>query len=74
MLNNQSCCLIIWMSETAFDFAGLKFQEHLNVLLVVFHQEYFENFTIKLKKFDLSAFQIVKELITSNEVTIFKNT
>ncbi len=53
------------MSETAFDFAGLKFQEHLNVLLVVFHQEYFENFTIKLKKFDLSAFQIVKELITS---------
>ncbi|AVH27602.1 hypothetical protein AL468_10565 [Vibrio diabolicus] len=28
-----------------FDFAGLKFQEHLNVLLVVFINEYFENFT-----------------------------
>ncbi len=65
------------MSETAFDFAGLKFQEHLNVLLVVFHQEYFENFTIKLKKFDLSAFQIVKELDLTfclKKETIFKNT
>ncbi len=62
------------MSETAFDFAGLKFQEHLNVFLVVFK---FMNTLRTLQtniKFVLSAFQIVKELITSNEVTIFKST
>ncbi|ANQ23464.1 hypothetical protein BA893_17590 [Vibrio natriegens] len=45
-----------------FDFAGLKFQEHLNVFLVVFK---FMNTLRTLQiilKIILSAFQIVKEL------------
>ncbi|ANQ27611.1 MAG: hypothetical protein Sw1PiTSA_41440 [Shewanella algae] len=57
-----------------FDFAGLKFQEHLNVFLVVFkYMNTLRTLQIILKII-LSAFQIVKELITSNEVTIFKST
>lgn len=50
------------MSETAFDFAGLKFQEHLNVFLVVFkYMNTLRTLQIILKII-LSAFQIVKEL------------
>ncbi|ANQ20167.1 hypothetical protein BA893_15255 [Vibrio natriegens] len=59
------------MSETAFDFAGLKFQEHLNVFLVVFK---FMNTLRTLQtniKFVLSAFQIVKELCFFTRKYIF---
>ena len=62
------------MSEIAFDFAGLKFQEHLNVFLVVFKYMNTLRTLQTILKIVLSAFQIVKELITSNEVTIFKST
>ena len=55
------------MSETAFDFAGLKFQEHLNVFLVVFkYMNTLRTLQIILKII-LSAFQIVKELCFSFE-------
>jgi len=50
------------MSETAFDFAGLKFQEHLNVFLVVFNYMNTLRTLQIILKIILSAFQIVKEL------------
>ncbi len=55
-------------------FCFRKTQEHLNVFLVVFkYMNTLRTLQIILKII-LSAFQIVKELITSNEVTIFKST
>ncbi len=52
------------MSETAFDFAGLKFQEHLNVFLVVFHQEYFENFTNNNKLLFCQLSKLLKSYVS----------
>ncbi|AVF58529.1 hypothetical protein AL537_03735 [Vibrio diabolicus] len=59
------------MSERHIDFAGLKFQEHLNVLLVVFINEYFENFTNNNKLLFCQLSKLLKSYVSSQGSYIF---
>ncbi|AVH27435.1 hypothetical protein FKN08_24450 [Vibrio sp. 1-2 (7-a)] len=59
------------MSERHIDFAGLKFQEHLNVFLVVFINEYFENFTNNNKLLFCQLSKLLKSYVSSQGSYIF---
>ncbi|TBT82585.1 hypothetical protein D4752_26075, partial [Vibrio parahaemolyticus] len=59
--SHQSCLQFLYMMQTRF--CRTQIPRTLECVILVFViKTNIENFTIKLKKFVLSAFQIVKEL------------